>query len=402
MGAPNTQNRTIKRLTAVAIANAKTPGRYPDGVGFYLYVAKGGPKSWIFRFRWDGKLKDMGLGSVREVTLKDARDTAGQARSLVRAGKNPIIERKLGGIRKAETPTFKEYAESYIASVESQWKNAKHKAQWRMTIEVYAAPLHRLKICDIETSHIYGVLKPIWTSKSETASRLRGRIETILDAAKTAGLREGDNPARWAGHLEHLLGKRKKLTRGHHAAMPYEDVPAFVSKLRQRQSTVALALEFHILNVSRPGMVENMRLEHVDWINALWIVPAGYMKMGVEHVVPLVARSLEILREVSRGRIKGFAFTGKRGGKLSNSTLKREMTLLRAGQFTPHGFRSSFRDWAGDETIHEETTADHALAHQVGSETKRAYRRRDALSKRKRLMTDWSKYLGDLEAPSNC
>ena len=397
MSGVETRSRTIKRLTAVAVAAVNSPGRYPDGDGLYLVVSKGITKSWVYRFQWEKKLKDMGLGSVKDVGLAQARAAASEARATVRAGRNPIVERKLGGLRKAGTPLFKDFAERYISSNESQWKNAKHRAQWRMTIDVYGAPLHKMKIDAIDTAHIYEILRPIWSTKSETASRLRGRIEKILDAAKVAGFRDGENPARWAGHLEHLLHKRKRLTRGHHAAMPYEDLPVFIQALRRRAQVSARALEFHILTASRPGMVENMRLEHIDWVNHLWIIPAKYMKSSVDHTVPLPGRAVEILKELKHSERKGYAFwASRRGTKLSNSTLKRVMTLMGVGNYTPHGFRSSFRDWAGDETKHDETTAEHALAHQVGSETTRAYRRRNALKKRAALLEDWTHYCGRL------
>lgn len=263
-----------------------------------------------------------------------------------------------------------------------------------MTIEVYAAPLHRLKVSEIDTAHVYEVLRPIWSTKAETASRLRGRIEKILDAAKTSGFREGENPARWGGHLENLLHKRKRLTRGHHAAMPYEEVPAFVQALRKRPGGAARALEFHILCASRPGMVENMQLEHIDWDDALWVVPGELMKIGVEHTVPLTDRALDLLRGLNHRTVRGYVFWAqRRGTKISNSTLSHEMARLGAGAYTPHGFRSSFRDWAGDETLHEEKTAEHALAQQVGTETQRAYRRRTALKKRRALLEDWATYL---------
>lgn len=380
----------------VEVAAANAPGRYPDGDGLYLVVSKAGTKSWVLRFWWQGKVKDMGLGSAREIRLAEARAVANDARVMIKSGRNPIVERRVGGLQRTETPNFLTYAKAYIASVEGQWRNEKHRAQWHMTIEVYAKPLHELKISDVDTSHVYEVLRPIWIKKAETAIRLRGRIEKILDAAKAAKLRSGDNPARWRGHLEHLLQRRSKLTRKHHAAMPYEDVPAFVKALRARPEPSANALEFHILTAARPGMVENMRLEHIDWVNQLWIVPAGYMKMGVEHVVPLTDRALQILRDQKHTARKGYVFWGRRrGGKISNSTLKALMTRMGEGGFTPHGFRSSFRDWAGDETKHEEETTEHALAHQVGSETRRAYRRRTALKKRRKLLEDWSAYLND-------
>lgn len=387
--------RTIKRLTAVEVAAAREPGRYSDGDGLYLVVAKAGSKSWVYRFWWQGKVRDMGLGSARELRLIDARAAANDARLLIKAGRNPILEKRLGTLSRDASPCFIDFARQYITGIESQWRNEKHRAQWHMTIEVYAKPMHGLKIADVDTAHVYDVLRPIWLTKPETASRLRGRIEKILDAARTAGHRQGDNPARWKGHLEHLLYRRQKLTRGHHAAMPYEDVPGFVAALRGRREPSARALEFHILTAARPGMVENMRLEHIDWLNAQWIVPAGYMKMGVEHIVPLSPRAMEILRDLKHTARKGYVFWGQRRGvKISNSTLKALMTRMGSGGFTPHGFRSSFRDWAGDETLHDEETAEHALAHQVGSETRRAYRRGTALKKRRRLLEDWAIYLG--------
>lgn len=340
--------------------------------------------------------KEMGLGGITDVTLAEARELADIARKMVRSGKNPIIERKLGNRTVADTPTFRVFADAYVKSIESQWKNAKHRAQWKMTLEVYAAPLHDKLLCDIDTNDIHHVLTRdnLWNTKSETASRLRGRIETILDAARVKGYRKGENPARWEGHLEHLLGKRKKLTRGHFASMPYEELPDFISDLRTRTAKVARALEFHILCASRPGMVEQMLMTDVNFDERVWTIPKERMKLERDHMVPLSQRAIDILLEMKKTMRNNVVFYGQNPGEpISNNALRALMKRMEKGHYTPHGFRSSFQDWAGDETEHEEKTTEFALAHSVGDDTKKAYRRRQALRKRRGLMDDWARYL---------
>ncbi|MEM9966066.1 MAG: integrase arm-type DNA-binding domain-containing protein [Asticcacaulis sp.] len=394
--------RISKRLTAMAVSKLKAVGRHADGDGLYLHVRESGSKTWIFRFRQNKKLHEMGLGSVRDVSLAEAREKAEDLRRAIREGLNPIVERRTGGVKRAAMPTFGAYKDKYIAAIEGQWKNDKHRQQWKMTLDVYAAPLHDKRIGDIDTGDIYNILLPIWYDKAETASRLRGRIEKILNAAKTEGFFEGDNPARWNGHLENLLPPRKKLTRGHFSAMPYIDVPAFVADLRARGAVTARALEFHILCASRPGMVEAMREDQIQWDERQWVIPAALMKLPRDHVVPLSDRAFDILQEMRPFIREGVVFWGVTPGKpMSSNALRALMQRMGAGHFTAHGFRSSFRDWAGDETNHSQETAEHALAHSVGDDTQKAYRRATALKKRRQLMADWAAYVNGQTLPSS-
>jgi integrase len=348
-----------------------------------------------------GKRKEMGLGSLRDITLAEARRNADEARHAVAAGKNPITERKLGLIQRRTEPLFKEFAEEYVAARESEWKNPKHRAQWKMTLDVYAKPLHQKLFRDITTSDVYELLKPIWLKKPETASRLRGRIEKVWGAASMKGYCSGENPAKWEGRLEHLLTKPKKLTRGHFASMPYEKLPAFMAELRKRDAWSAKALEFHILCASRPGMVENMRASDIDWDEEVWRIPKELMKLNRDHEIPLSNQALAVLQSV-RHRIRNdvvFAAVHP-GTRMSNNALRTLMKRMDVAHYTPHGFRSSFTDWAGDETDHEEKITELALAHSVGDGTKKAYRRRQALEKRRGLMEDWAAYLDGTHVPA--
>src|SRR3954452_16685269 len=264
------------RLTARKVDSAK-PGKYSDGGNLYLIVSETGSRKWVLRFTWR-RAKEMGLGSATSVSLADAREKAASARRKIAQGLNPIDERKRdGGI-----PAFGEVADAVRESLSAGFRNEKHKAQWKSTLETYAAPLRAKPVDSIATEDVLAVLKPIWTEKAETASRLRGRIEKVLDAAKAKGFRDGENPARWRGHLDHLLPRPSKLERGHHAAMPYEDVAAFVGQLRSREATAALALEFCILTAARSGEVLGSRWSEIDLNKKVWIVPANRMKAGRE------------------------------------------------------------------------------------------------------------------------
>ena len=272
------------KLTARKVETAK-PGKYSDGGNLYLIVSETGARKWVLRFTWRGRAKEMGLGSAASVPLADAREKAASARRKIAQGLNPIDERKRdGGI-----PTFGEMADDVRETLSAGFRNEKHKAQWKSTLETYAAPLRAKPVDTIATDDVLAVLKPIWTTKAETASRVRGRIEKVLDAAKAKGFRDGENPARWRGHLDHLLPRPSKLARGHHAAMPYEDVAAFVAKLRKREATSALALELCILTAARSGEILGMRWSEIDLDKKIWTVPADRMKAGREHRVPLVA-----------------------------------------------------------------------------------------------------------------
>jgi integrase len=376
------------KLTARKVETAK-PGKYSDGGNLYLIVSRTGARKWVLRFTWRGRAKEMGLGSAASVSLADAREKAASARRKIAQGLNPIEERKRdGGI-----PTFGEMADIVLEMVAESSRNEKHKAQWKMTLETYAAPLRGKPVDTITTEDVLSVLKPIWTAKAETASRLRGRIEKVLDAAKAKGFRDGENPARWRGHLDHLLPKRSKLSRGHHAAMPYEEVGKFVAKLRESGSLSAEALELCILTAARSAETLGMRWSEVDLDKKLWTIPANRMKAGREHRVPLSPRAVSILRKLHQSKSGDFVFPGQARGKpLSNMAMEMVLRRMNLENVTVHGFRSSFRDWAGNESHFPREVVETALAHVIGDKAEQAYRRSDALEKRRRLMEAWASY----------
>jgi integrase len=331
----------------------------------------------------------MGLGGANDVPLTDAREKATDSRRKVAQGLNPIEERKRdGGI-----PTFGQMADDVRETLSAGFRNEKHKAQWKSTLDTYAAPLRAKPVDTIATDDVLSVLKPIWTEKAETASRLRGRIEKILDAAKAKGFRDGENPARWRGHLDHLLPRPLKLTRGHHAAMAYEDVAAFMGRLREREATAALALEFCILTAARSGEVLGLRWSEIDLEKKIWTVPANRMKAGREHRVPLSARVVTILKHLSKAEAGDFVFVGQSPKKpLSSMAMEMMLRRMKIANATVHGFRSSFRDWAGNVSNFPREVTETALAHVIGDKAEQAYRRSDALEKRRKLMEAWASY----------
>jgi integrase len=376
------------KLTARRVETAK-PGKYGDGGGLQLSVASGGAKKWVLRFLWQGRPREMGLGSYPEVGLADARERALAGRKLARSGVDPIAARK----KSEGVPTFGELADEIAGHLAEGFRNAKHKAQWRMTLTVYAEPLRAKPVDKIETSDVLALLQPIWREKPETASRLRGRIERVLNAAKAKGYRTGENPAAWRGHLENLLPKPSRLSRGHHAAMRYQDVPAFVARLREREAVAGLALEFAILTAARSGEILGARWVEIDLDANVWTIPAERMKAAREHRVPLSEPALAILRKVNEVKVSDYVFPGQRSGK-PLSVMALEMVLRRMGieDATVHGFRSAFRDWAGNETPFPRELAEHALAHVIGDKAEQAYRRSDALARRRELMDAWARH----------
>jgi integrase len=376
------------RLTARKVKTAKQ-GKYSDGGNLYLIVSGSGARKWVLRFTWRGAAKEMGLGSASMVTLSDARDRAAEARRLVANGINPIEERK----RDKGIPTFGALANDVCEVLSAGFRNDKHKAQWRMTLDTYAAPLRTKPVDTIGTGDVLAVLKPIWSEKPETASRLRGRIEKVLDAAKAKGFRTAENPARWRGHLDHLLPKPLKLSRGHHAAMPYEELPAFTGELRDRQATAALALEFCILTAARSGEVLGCQWSEIDLDKNVWTVPAHRMKAGREHRVPLSRRAAAILGDLRKANLGPFVFPGQSRNKpLSNMAMDMMLRRMKRDAVTVHGFRSSFRDWAGNVSNFPREITETALAHVIGDKAEQAYRRSDALEKRRKLMDAWAAY----------
>jgi integrase len=394
--------RELHKLTATEAKNLDKAGRYSDGGGLYLFISPDGRKRWTFLYIRRGKRREAGLGSANEggVSLKAARGKATEGRAMLADGLDPITEWN----RPKETaiPTFGAMADEYLAAHEKTFRNDKHKAQWRMTLTTYCEPIRKMAVNEIDTEAVLSVLKPLWTRALETASRLRGRIETVLDAAKARGFidRDASNPARWKGHLDKLLPKRGKLDRGHHAAMPYADVPAFIAGLRERPAVAARALEFAILTATRTGEAMGARWDEFDLDACVWTVPADRTKPGREHRVPLSDRALAIIAEMKSARTSDYLFPGLKPKRpLSNMAF--EMLLRRIGSvYTAHGFRSSFRDWCGNETHFPRELAEHALAHVIGDKAEQAYRRGDALDRRRELMDAWARFLGG-EAGAN-
>jgi len=388
-------------LTPLAVKNAK-PGTYVDGGGLRLLVKDSGAKSWVYRFMLNGRTRDVGLGPAAgadAISLSLARDLASALRLKVKAGIDPLEEREreaaeaLAAAQAAQVAgiTFKAVAKAYISANEGNWRNDKHRQQWRNTLATYVYPvIGELPVSEVATAHVLQILEPIWKEKAETASRVRGRMETILDAAKARGYRNGENPARWRGHIAQILPARSRLTRGHHKAMSYEAVPAFIMALRNREAVAALSLEFTILTAARTGEVIGAKWDEVDMGKAIWTIPAERMKAGKEHRVPLSPRAVEIL-ESMHGLGSEWLFPAIRGGKMSGmamSMLLRRMNV----DVTVHGFRSAFRDWAAECTGYAHEVAEMALAHTIENKVERAYRRGDLFDKRRRLMDDWATY----------
>ncbi len=398
--------RLSKRLTAKTVESIATPGLHADGDGLYLRVDAAGAKRWVFLFRGPdpknpGKLKrtEMGLGRLKDVGLVDARAKVVEARLKTKDGLNPIEHRAaLIAAARAEpkaVDTFGKVATDYIDAQKSGFRNEKHIAQWRMTLgSAYCGDLIDMPVDEVDTADVLAVLQPIWQAKNETASRLRGRIERVLDAARAKGLRSGENPARWKGHLDKLLAKRQKLARGHHSAMPYAAVPAFVAKLRVSGGVGARALEFLILTAGRTGEVIGARVEEFDLAKSLWTVPGSRMKSGREHRVALSARAADIVRELRDTSISPFVFGATAHRPISNMTMTKALATAGGSEFTVHGFRSSFRDWVSEETSFPDRLAEGALAHIVGDQTELAYKRGDVLAKRRVLMDAWANYCG--------
>jgi integrase len=379
--------RQFNKLTARKVETLTKPGRHSDGGGLYLNVTQSGAKSWLFMYRCAGRRREMGIGSARDVPLVQARRLATEARQHLACGYDPLAMRA-----KPRSMTFGDAAAALIESMSPSWRNAKHRAQWIMTLKVYCAALSSRSVEDVSTDDVLGVLKPLWLTKPETAARLRGRLERTLDFAKARGMRSGENPARWRGHLDALLPKRAKLTRGHHKALPFDDVPAFVEQLRRSEAFGSVALEFAIITGARSGEVLGARWSEMDVNARLWTVPASRMKGGREHRVPLSDRAMQILAAMEAKRVSDFVFPGVKAGR-GLSVMALEMVVRRMKvDVTVHGFRSTFRDWTGERTAFAREIAEAALAHLVGDEVERAYRRGDALDKRRTLMDSWAEF----------
>lgn len=377
----------INRLTDKRVRAEKAPGLHADGAGLYLRVDEAGARRWVYIFHLAGRRREMGLGSLEVVTLKAAREAAEAARQLVRAGKDPIIERNRA--RGDNRPKrFHEIADSLMDDLEKSWRSPKQRGQWTASLKQHAPAIWVSYVQDIDTEMVLHALRPIWNTHPETATRVRSRLERILDAAKVKGLTTGENPARWRGHLALLLPVQK-VVKGHHKALPYAGVPAVMARLAEKDSHSALALRFTVLTAARSGEVRGMTWDEID--GDRWTVPAERMKAGREHVVPLSTDARALLDGIDPIHRDGLIFRGAKGGKLSDMALSMLLRKMKVDA-TPHGFRSSFRDWAGDCTSFARETAEEALAHVVGNAVERAYRRGSAIEKRRQLLEAWADY----------
>ena len=382
----------VKRCEAL-----KEPGRYLDADGLYLQISKNGGKSWIFRYERNGKERMMGLGRFPVFGLAEARVRANKARQLLADGVDPMADRDRVKAEKAAAAarhlTFKKAAESYFELHQAKWKNAKHRDQFLNTLRDYAFPvIGEVAVADISTGDIMRVLEPHWATKNETMNRVRSRIEQVLSWATVRGHRSGDNPARWVGHLKQALPARKLVTKvEHHAAMPVDEVPGFMQALKTKEGLAARALELTVLTATRTGEVLGATWDEIDLDHAVWVIPASRMKAGKEHRVALPARAVALLRQLPREA--EFVFPGaKRGQPLSNMAMTAVMKRMERGEFTVHGFRSSFRMWASEQTNHPHEVIEQALAHQVKNKVERAYQRSDLLERRVALMRDWQAF----------
>jgi integrase len=383
--------REGNKLTALKVAKLTKPGRYGDGHGLWLQITKSGGKSWIMRYMLDGRPVYMGLGPLHAVSLAEARIRARQYRQLLVEKRDPLQAKQeaiaAAKVDAARMKTFKQVTLEFLnesGNVQS-FRNEKHRRQWESTLENYAFPtLGNMPLGVIDTAAIYSSIKPVWTRAPETASRLRGRIERILDFAKARGYLLGDNPARWE-LLKGVLPKKPKAE--HHKAMPISELPAFMAGLREKESLSAKALEFLILTASRTNEVIAMRWSEVDFAKKLWVIPAKRMKAGKEHRVPLSDRAIAVLSSVPRNG-SDMIFP------LSNMAMLELLKGVAGNGYTTHGFRSSFRDWAGDHTNYSREVVEQALAHTIQNKVEAAYRRGDALQKRRHLMDDWARFCG--------
>ena len=388
-------SRARNKLHVKQVASLTRVGVYSDGGGLYLRVRPSG-RSWVFIGTLNGKRQEMGLGSDLDVTLAQAREKAAAARALVLEGKHPRASRTKATVAVEASVSFGVFSKEWVASVEDGFRNPKHRQQWRNTLTTYAAPIADVPIDAVTTEQILGVLQPIWLSKPETASRVRGRIERVLDAAKAKGLRYGENPARGRGHLDLLLPKRSKAGVKHHAALPFAEIADFMVQLHGRPATAARALEFTILTAARSGETRGATWAEIDLDQNVWTVPGVRMKASATHQVPLSAPAQAVLRALKPDDAKptDLVFPAPRGGALSDMAMAQLLKRMGRTEITVHGFRSTFRDWAGETTTFAREEVEMALAHTISSATERAYRRGRALEKRRDLMDAWALYCG--------
>ena len=397
----------MHRLSSVKVKNAKV-GMHCDGGGLYLQCTKGADgsvrRSWLFRYAIKGRERQMGLGPVDEVGLADARDRAAGCRKLRESGIDPIEYRKAAQVQDAleaaKSMTFDQCRDAFIKAHAPSWRNAKHHQQWLNTVRSYCSPIFgNIPVQAVDVPFVMKVLDPIWSTKPETASRLRGRIEAILDWAKARGLRIGDNPARWRGHLDHLLPARAKVRSvKHHASLPYSEICTYLEALRCQKGIAAKALEFLILTAARTGEVLGAHWEEIDLPARVWTIPASRMKAGREHRVPLSEAAVSLLKEMQSVKQNQFVFPGDRRAQLSNMALLMVLRRMKHSDITAHGFRATFRTWAAERTNFAREVVETALAHVVGNKVEAAYQRGDLFDKRRRLMDAWAEFCKKTDA----
>lgn len=396
--------KIAKELSALEVGRLRAPGLHAVGgvAGLYLQVTHTGARSWVLRAVVGAKRRDIGLGGFPSVTLAGAREAARAAREKIAAGIDPVEQRRAAKnaliVAQSSAKTFEQCTAAYLAEREAGWKNAKHRAQWQSTLETYAFPvIGKIPARDIGLPHVLDVLRPIWTEKTETASRLRGRIESVLDWARVSGYRTDENPARWRGHLEKILlapAKVAKVT--HHVALPIDQVGAFMRDLRAQAGVAAKALEFTILTAARSGEVRGATWGEIDLDAATWTVPAERMKAGREHRVALSRQALELLASMGSGKPDEIVFKAPRGGAFSDMALTAVLRRMNVAA-VPHGFRSSFRDWAAERTAFPGEVAEMALAHAIPNQTEASYRRGDLLEKRYQLSQAWADFCDQVQ-----
>jgi integrase len=389
--------RTLHRLNALTVSRLTKPGMHADGGGLYLAISKAGVRSWIFRYKAAGGERAHGLGPLHTVSLKQARDKALVCRQQRLDGIDPIDAKKAvrdaAAIAAAKSMSFRECADAYMTAHRTDWSNSKHVNQWSSSLETYVYPIiGSLPVQAVGLDLIVKVLEPIWTTKTTTAGRVRGRIESVLDWATVRGFRTGENPARWKGHLEELFSSGKRPV-AHFAALDYRDCGAFMARLHQQEGIAARALEFAILTAARPGSVIRALWPEVDFKARIWTVPATRMKSRKEHRYPLSEAAAAILAALWETRSSQFIFPGTQAGRpINESALRLVLQGMGRDDITPHGFRSTFRDWAAEVSNFPHEVAEMALAHTIASAVERAYRRGDLFEKRRQLAEAWSRY----------
>ncbi|MBX9452037.1 MAG: integrase arm-type DNA-binding domain-containing protein [Mesorhizobium sp.] len=382
------------KLSESNLKRLDKPGVYGDGDGLWLRVRKGGSRQWFFIYKRAGQRTEIGLGGYGQgtapVSLSLAREKADAIRDKLARGEDPRSEKK-----PARVITFEDCMDGLLKAKADDWTNDKHRAQWEMTLREYAKPLHPLPIASIVIGDVKECLLPHWQERPETADRLRSRIQAVIDYGIAHGWRSAGNPARWKGLLDKVMPARKKLQRGHHAALAYADAPKMMAKLRQSSGTAARAVEFITLTAARTGEARNATFDEIDEEAGTWTVPADRMKAGKEHIVPLSDRALAIVEVMRQQATGSLIFGGGVDGRpISDTAMTKALRLASPDKAaTLHGLRSMFRDWAGEETDFPREIAEWSLAHQVGNAVERAYRRGDALEKRRELMAEWASYL---------